>query len=136
MGSPNRIKIGFHRIGIALMLLPMFSGMGTLGYGTYVWAKPLVKPARFEISHDKLGKAIVTYNHDPKLIGSELRAIFGAENVSDELLSVVDKAFREVERERSQALELIAIGAGLLVLAATLYGASWLVGWIVRGFTM
>ena len=82
------------------MFLPMFSGMAILGYGAYIWAKPLVRPARFEISHDKLGKAIVTYNHDPKVIGGELRAKFGAENVSDELLNVVDNA---LSRSRTRA---------------------------------
>jgi hypothetical protein len=135
MEASNRIKTGLHRIGLALLLLPTIAGIGAVGFGTYTWVKPVIKPPRFKVAHDTLGKTTVTYNPDRRVIGSKLRAAFGAGNVSDEVIRRVENGFRDVERDRSQLLALATIGLVLLLLGAALYGASWLVGWIIRGFS-
>jgi hypothetical protein len=134
MGKGSNIQRGFHRIGLALLLLPTIAGIGAVSYGAYSWTKPVIKPPRFEVTHDTLGAATVTYNRDRKKIGSELRAAFGAGNVPDEVVRRVEQGFLDVERDRSRGLERVAIGLTLLFLGAALYGTSWLVGWIIRGF--
>jgi hypothetical protein len=131
----NRIRVGFHRVGIALAILPSVAAVAVVIAGGYQWGWPLVKPPAWKIEHKETGKSFgYTYGTDPKLIGKKMHEAFAPMAVPDDVVSGVDKGIVDVDRERQGGLELMTIGAALAALAVGVYAASWLLGWIARGF--
>jgi hypothetical protein len=131
----NRIRVGFHRVGIALALLPALAAIGVLATGAYLWGQPLVKPPIWEIEHKETRKLFeFAHGTEPKMIGKKMRELFSPMPVPDGVLSEVDKVVSSVDRRRQSGVELVKVGAALAALAVGVYAASWLVGWIIRGF--
>jgi hypothetical protein len=132
----NRVRIGFHRVGVAFAILPTLAALGALGIGAFQWGSPVVKPPTFELQHTATGKTIqFTYGSNLKLIGKNLKAAFAPLAVPDNILEGVDKTIADVDRSRQEGLWVIAVVApALLAFAAAAYAVSWLIGWIVRGF--
>jgi hypothetical protein len=131
----NRIRVGFHRVGIALAVLPVVGSLGLVAVGTYEWVRPLVKPPIFEIQDTTTGKtARVRYGTDPKIIGQTLKELLSPRTVPADMLAGVDQQLETVDRERHDGLLHILIGALALGLGFAFYAASWLIGWIIRGF--
>jgi hypothetical protein len=123
----NRIRVGFHRVGIALAVLPGLAAVAAVIAGAYLWVRPLVKPPVWQIEHKATGKLfIIAYGTDRK----HIQQVFAPMDVPDEALS----AIAAVDQERQHALEIITIGGALSVLAASVYATSWLLGWVLRGF--
>jgi len=133
--NSNRVRIGFHRLGIALALLPGLAAVGVLATGVYVWGRPLVKPPKWQIEHKETRRSFeFTYGTDPKMIGRKMKDLFSPMSVPESVVAEVDEIIAGVDTERRNGLELLTIGAALSALAIGLYAASWLLGWIVRGF--
>lgn len=131
----NRIRIGFHRIGIALAIIPALAAVATFLTGAYEWVHPLVRPPVWEIEHKGTGKSFeLIYGTDAKTIGKKAQEAFSPMAIPDDVLVGIDKVIVEVEQKRKSGLELVAISAAVLALSLSLYAVSWLVGWIVRGF--
>lgn len=134
MGS-NRVRVGFHRAGIALAILPGLAAAGAVIWGAYEWGRPLVKPPVWEIEHKATGKLFeITYDANLPMMGKQMKEVFAPMRVPDEVAKAVDEGVVRVDRERQSGLETMGIGAGLFALAASVCAASWLLGWVLRGF--
>lgn len=127
----SRIRVGFHRVGIALAIPLALAGVAVAIVGAYQWGYPLVKPPVWRIEHEATGKSFVfAYEADRKRNAQKMQEVFTPLEVPEDAL----KAIARVDQERQNGLELVAIGAALLAFAACVYAASWLLGWIIRGF--
>jgi hypothetical protein len=111
------------------------AAIGLSATGVYLWARPLVKPPIWEIKHEETRKSFqFAYGTDSKKIGDKMKEMFSPLPVPDSALVEFDEIVTGVDRERRDALHLVEMGGVLAALAVGVYAASWLLGWIIRGF--
>ena len=131
----SRIRVGFHRVGIALAILPSLAAVGTAVFGAYLWSWPLVKPPAWEIENSATGKSSTySYATAPTTIGKNMKGVFAPDAVPEAVLQAIDDSIAKVDIERREGLLYMAVGAALSGLALIVYAVCWLVGWIVRAF--
>ena len=131
----NRIQIGFHRLGVALLFLPILGAVVLIGMGAYQWCSPIFSPPVFEFTNEETNQEYkVVYASDPLLIGKQLLEAFKPTRVPEKALHSVEEAMRTIDRERSDGMGKITFGGGLFAMGIVLYGFAWMVGWILRGF--
>ena len=68
------------------------------------------------------------------MMGERMKEVLAPMGVPLEVEMTVENAFVRVDGERQDGLVAMAAGVGLFGLAACVYAASWLLGWIVGGF--
>jgi hypothetical protein len=77
----NRIRAGFHRLGIALAILPGLAAVGLMLWGAYDWSRPLIKPPKWQITHEKTAKKFqFSYGTDREVLGKRMQETFAPES--------------------------------------------------------
>ena len=92
----DRIRIGFHRLGLALALLPIVAGVVMMGMGAWAWVHPLAKPPVYEVKNPSGQVGTVIWGTD---IRASVRRDFGAD-VPESFLQEVTTYVSRIDRSR------------------------------------
>jgi hypothetical protein len=127
----QRIKKGFHRIGLILASVALMAGAVALLFGAYQWAQPLINPPIFEITAPDGTRFVFRYDTEPKELGQQVKDKFANRF---EAIKLVDDEIRRIDSDRDNGLLWMLGSLISLLIAAVLYGASWAIGWVLAAF--
>jgi hypothetical protein len=129
------VRVGFHRLGVAAAILPLFVAIILFILASYKWLTPLINPPVWEIEDTVTQKKIeIAYGAAPFEIGRKLKAFFAPRPVPDDVIVTLEDNTKSVDRARREALEGLFIALLFACAAVGIYGGTWLIGWIIRGF--
>lgn len=130
----NRIKRGFHRIGLVLAVICLLIGGISALFGAYLWIDPLFNGPSFEVSSAEGTVLRVRYGADPKEIGARVKERYTLESDRLKVVQMIDQEFGLVDSQRETGIHWMLGSLVSLIVAAALYEMARAVGWILAGF--
>jgi hypothetical protein len=130
----ERIKKGFHRIGVILAALSLLVGSAAFLFGAYQWSHPLVQVPTFEVATPSGKRLVVRYGTEPRVIGVTVKEHY--EKTDDQLAAVelIDRTFGRIDLQREEGTYWMLGSLASLVVGALLFASSKAIGWVLAGF--
>jgi hypothetical protein len=130
----ERIKRGFHRVGVILVAICLVMGAMAFLFGAYQWAEPLVRAPIFEVSGPDGKRLTVRYGTEPKEIGARIKELYDSQSDRRKMVDLLDGEFSRIDSQKEDGTHWMLGSLISLVVAAALYGMSRALGWILAGF--